>query len=81
MRSPWLRVAAGWACLLLLGQSIPGTDPWQVKEFSGTIRFKRADAAQLTVRTLDFNGYPIGTAGTGAEIKLLPATMYYFIAR
>ena len=58
-----------------------GTDPWQVKAFSGTVRFKRDDAAQLKVTTLDFNGYPAGSAGTGQEIKLQPATMYYLIAR
>jgi hypothetical protein len=58
-----------------------GTDPWQVKEFAGTVRFKRADAAQLKVTALDFYGYPSAPAGTGEEIKLQPTTMYYLIAR
>jgi hypothetical protein len=58
-----------------------GTDPWQVKEFSGTVRFKRADAAQLKVTALDFNGYPTGPAGTGEELKLQPTTTYYVITR
>jgi hypothetical protein len=58
-----------------------GTDPWQVRELHGTVRFKRADAAQLNVTALDFNGYPAGSAGTGQEIKLQPTTMYYLIAR
>ncbi|MEY2407612.1 MAG: hypothetical protein QOF48_282 [Verrucomicrobiota bacterium] len=58
-----------------------GTDPWQVREFVGTVRFKRADAGQLSVTALDFNGYPTAQAGTASEIQLQPATMYYFISR
>ena len=58
-----------------------GTDPWQVRELNGTVRFKRPDAAQLKVTALDFNGYPTGATGTGREIQLQPATMYYLIAR
>lgn len=58
-----------------------GTDPWQVRELSGTVRFKRADAAQLKVTALDFNGYPAGSAGTAQEIKLQHTTIYYLIAR
>jgi len=58
-----------------------GTDPWQVKQLKGTVRLKRADAAQLKVTALDFNGYPTGPAGTGEEIKLQPTTIYYLIAR
>jgi len=57
-----------------------GTDPWQVRELKGTVRFKRADAAQLKVTALDFNGYPAGSAGTAQEIHLRPTTMYYLIA-
>ena len=57
-----------------------GTDPWQVRELKGTVRFKRADAAQLKVTALDFNGYPAGSAGTAQEIQLQPKTMYYLIA-
>ena len=57
-----------------------GTDPWQVRELNRTVRFKRADAAQLKVTALDFNGYPAGPAGTAAEIKLQPTTIYYLIA-
>lgn len=58
-----------------------GTDPWQVRTLNGTVRFKRPDAAQLKVTALDFNGYLTGSAGTGREIQLQPATMYYLIAR
>jgi hypothetical protein len=58
-----------------------GTDPWTVKEFQGTVKCKRADAAQLKVTALDFNGYPAGPAGNASAIKLQPATMYYLISR
>jgi hypothetical protein len=57
-----------------------GTDPWQVKELNGTVRFKRADAAQLKVTALDFNGYAIGACGSGNQIKLQPATLYYLVS-
>ncbi len=57
-----------------------GADPWQVQELKGIVRFKRADAAQLKVAALDFNGYPAGSAGTAQEIRLLPTTLYYLIA-
>ena len=58
-----------------------GTDPWQVRELNGTVRFKRADAPQLKVTPLDFNGYPVGSAGTADKITLQPATLYYLIER
>src|SRR4051812_22481738 len=57
-----------------------GTDPWQVKELQGTVRFKRADAAELKVTALDFNGYPAGRPASGPEIKLRSDTIYYFIS-
>ena len=60
---------------------IIGTDPWQVRELNGTVRFKRTDAAQLKVTALDFNGYPSDSAGTAREIKLQPETIYYLIAQ
>jgi len=47
---------------------------------NGTVRFKRADAAQLKVTALDFNGYAVAPAGTAIAIKLQPATVYYLIA-
>lgn len=58
-----------------------GTDPWQMRELNGTVRLKRADATQLKVTALDFNGYPAGPAGTAQEIKLQPTTVYYLISR
>ena len=56
-----------------------GTDPWQVKELHGTVRFKRSDAAQLKVTALDFNGYPAESLGSAQEIHLQPKTLYYLI--
>ncbi len=58
-----------------------GADPWLVKELTGTVKFKRTDAAQLKVTALDFNGYPAAAVGTAQEIRLQPATMYYLISR
>jgi hypothetical protein len=56
-----------------------GHDPWLVREISGVVRFKRADAANLKVAALDHNGYPAGAAGTAAEMTLGPRTIYYLI--
>jgi hypothetical protein len=56
-----------------------GQDPWLVKEFEGTVRFKRADAGRLKVKALDANAYPREAAPTAADIKLAPRTMYYLI--
>jgi len=56
-----------------------GRDPWLIKEIQGSVRLKRSDAASLKVTALDFNGYPVGEAGTAADLKLLPDTVYYLI--
>ena len=58
-----------------------GRDPWRVKDLSGTVKFKRADAGSMKVTALDFNGYPGKTTGTAAEIRLSPETVYYLITR
>ncbi len=58
-----------------------GTDPWLVKEINGVVLFKRADANALKVTALDWNGYPTGSTGNAAEIKLQPQTLYYLISR
>jgi hypothetical protein len=58
-----------------------GHDPWQVRDFQGTVALKRPDADQLKVTALDWNGYPASPAGTAREIKLAPATLYYLISR
>ncbi|HZR16158.1 MAG TPA: hypothetical protein VFE51_02420 [Verrucomicrobiae bacterium] len=57
-----------------------GTDPWQVKNLGGTVRFKRADAGHLKVIALDFNGYPESMAGNAQELKLQPTTLYYLVS-
>jgi len=58
-----------------------GTDPWLVKEFHGTVTFKRPDAQQLKWTALDYNGYPETATGSCPEIKLLPRTVYYLIQK
>lgn len=60
-----------------------GRDPWQVKRLSGRVALRRADAAELKVTPLDFNGYPTANAAVAdaASIQLLPTTLYYLISR
>lgn len=58
-----------------------GQDPWLVKEMQGTVRFKRADAAQLKVTVLDLNGYPASEAGSAGSITLRPNVVYYHVHR
>lgn len=58
-----------------------GRPPTMVRNLAGKIRFNRPDADSLIVRALDENGYPLNTAATGAELSLLPATMYYLIEK
>ena len=58
-----------------------GTAPWLVKEFKGTVSFKRSDAAQLKVTALDANGYPTASLGSAEHVKLQPATLYYLVVR
>jgi len=76
--------ASGFATEPAGGQTLRiksiGHDPWLVKELSGTVRFKRPDAAKLKVTALDANGCRLRDAGTAAEIKLDPTTIYYIIA-
>jgi hypothetical protein len=56
-----------------------GTDPWLIKALHGTVKFKRADAAQLKVTALDAGGMRVKQIGSAAEIKLIPGTLYYLI--
>ena len=58
-----------------------GRPPILVKNFSGKIRFLRPDADFLVAHALDENGYKTLTAGVGADLKLLPGTMYYLIEK
>ncbi|MDP1797426.1 MAG: hypothetical protein Q8K78_08095 [Planctomycetaceae bacterium] len=58
-----------------------GRDPWQVKRLSGSVAFRRDDAAQLKVTALDFNGRPGKVIGKADSISLQPETLYYLIER
>ena len=58
-----------------------GRDPWQIRALSGTVRFNRADAAQMKVTRLDPNGEPAGEGGDAREIRLDPRTIYYIVGR
>lgn len=59
-----------------------GRDPWMVKALKGQLRFKRADAAQLRVTPLDFNGYPASADVAMADgIRLQPRVLYYLIRK
>jgi hypothetical protein len=60
-----------------------GRDPWQAKRLRGQVGLRRADAGQLKVTPLDFNGYPVADAAAtdATSIRLLPTTLYYLISR
>ena len=58
-----------------------GKNPWLVKEIAGTVRFRREDAAGLTVTALDGNGDAIKSVGDAREIELLPDVLYYLITK
>ncbi len=58
-----------------------GQAPIQVADMGGRVRFTRADAAALKVRTLDINGCPKGDAGSADLITLQPDTLYYLIEK
>ena len=61
-----------------------GAAPIQVKNLAGAVILKRADAEQLVVTALDFNGYRKGglPAGRGSaiQVELQPDCLYYIIA-
>jgi hypothetical protein len=56
-----------------------GQDPWLVKQISGTVQFKRSDAAELEVLALDHTGYAPTPAGNADSITLRPTTIYYLV--
>jgi hypothetical protein len=58
-----------------------GQDPWMARQMQGTVKFKRADAAQLKVSELDANGYRVKDLGNAAQITLSPTALYYLISR
>lgn len=58
-----------------------GRTPIMVRQLSGEVRFKRADAGRLRVTALDVNGCPKGAAGTADRIVFQPDTIYYLIEK
>jgi hypothetical protein len=58
-----------------------GRDPWMIRELSGAVKLKRADAGTLKVKPLNGNGERQKQSGDAAEIKLLPGTLYYLIEK
>lgn len=66
----------GFRELLSVGQA-----PMTVRNISGTVRLRRADAAQLRVTALDHNGYTARPAGNASAIELIPNCLYYLIER
>ena len=58
-----------------------GHDPWQIKDISGSVGFKRSDAAQLHVTELDGNGDKTKEVGTADRIQLGPNVIYYLISK
>ncbi|MCL4179024.1 MAG: hypothetical protein KJ072_14930 [Verrucomicrobia bacterium] len=59
-----------------------GTVPLLVKDLAGTVQFKRADAAAMSVVPLDFNGYRLDALpGDASNIALRPEVPYYLIEK
>ncbi|HSI82660.1 MAG: hypothetical protein ACAI35_19585 [Candidatus Methylacidiphilales bacterium] len=61
-----------------------GQDPWLFREIRGSVKLKRADAAQLKITALNLEGYPAGNASAlaaGGAIELKPGTVYYLIQK
>jgi hypothetical protein len=54
-----------------------GAAPLVVRNLQGTVSLKRADAAQLKVTALDFNGYTKRQLAKNRVISLAPDTLYY----
>lgn len=58
-----------------------GRDPWRLKSLSGTVAFRRPDAAELRVTALDFGGRPKEKVGDARSIPLRPDTLYYLVEK
>ena len=56
-----------------------GHDPWLVKQFEGTVRIKRRDAASLKVTALDENGDALKSIVGAGEIRLGSRVLYYLV--
>jgi hypothetical protein len=64
-----------------LGQEIVaiGGAPLQVRAFTGSVAFKRPDAARLRVQAVSPDGAVLSTATGAATITLQPTTLYYLV--
>ena len=60
-----------------------GATPLVIKNLSGTVSFKRADAGQLKITPLDFNGYalPQDKQLGAAPLTLQPNVLYYLVTK
>jgi hypothetical protein len=58
-----------------------GSAPLVVRDLQGTVSLKRADAGQLKITALDFNGYPRQQLAKNKTISLAPSTIYYLIEK
>jgi hypothetical protein len=58
-----------------------GSAPLVVRNLQGTVSLKRADAGQLNITALDFNGYPRQQLAKNKTISLAPSTIYYLIEK
>jgi hypothetical protein len=58
-----------------------GRSPIQHINPQGTVRLTRADAAQLKVTAVDWNGYPVAEHGTADSIELRGDVISYVIER
>ncbi len=58
-----------------------GTDPWEVREVRGVVRFTGGDPGRLRITPLDLSGNPAGPARPGPVLSLEPRTLYYLVTR
>lgn len=56
-----------------------GKEPWQLRELTGTVAFKRPDAATLRAVALDHLGHPTPRKQPASAIRLEPGTLYYLV--
>jgi len=57
----------------------PRSDGVLVRDFEGSVRFKRPDAARLKVTALDANGEPLKAVVGAGEVRLGRTILYYLI--
>ncbi len=58
-----------------------GSAPLLVRNSSGTLTFRRPDAARLRVTALNANGYPLKVLGSAKQISLAPDVLYYLVTQ